>query len=138
MYLLDTPVVADLRRAHPHPAVLAWLATVDDADLYLSAVTVGELQAAVEAMREAEPAKAAEIEAWLAPLAQSANVLAMDARVFRAFAKLTHGRADDSTQDAMIAATAQAHNLTVVTRDVWAFVALGARVLNPFEGGSRG
>jgi predicted nucleic acid-binding protein len=83
MYLLDTNVVSELRRVRPHAAVLAWLESVADADLHLSAVTIGELQAGIEITREQDPDKAAEIEAWLDQVAQSYNVLPMDVRAFR-------------------------------------------------------
>ena len=62
MFLLDTNVVSELRRPRPHGAVLAWLRATSDADLYLSAVTIGELQAGVEITREQDAAKAAELE----------------------------------------------------------------------------
>jgi toxin FitB len=63
MYLLDTNVISELRRARPHGAVLAWLTSIPDTDLHLSAVTIGELQAGVEVTRDQDPQKAAEIEA---------------------------------------------------------------------------
>ena len=62
MYLLDTNVVSELRRPRPDGAVLAWVETIPDEHLHLSAVTLGELQAGVEIARERDPAKAAEIE----------------------------------------------------------------------------
>ena len=71
MYLLDTNVVSELRRPRPHGAVVAWLQTVDDASLFLSAVTLGEIQAGIERTREQDPAKAAEIEAWLERVASA-------------------------------------------------------------------
>lgn len=83
MYLLDTNVVSELRRPRPHGAVVAWLQSVDDASLFLSAVTLGEIQAGIERTREQDPAKAAEIEAWLERVASAWNVLAMDAAAFR-------------------------------------------------------
>jgi predicted nucleic acid-binding protein len=133
MYLLDTNVVSELRRPRPHGAVLAWLTSVADADLHLSAVTIGELQAGVEATREHDHAKAAEIEAWLEQVAETYNVLAMDARAFRCSARLLHRRSNHLIEDAMIAATAVIHNLTVVTRNVRDFKAFGVRTLNPFD-----
>jgi hypothetical protein len=134
MYLLDTNVVSELRRARPHGAVLAWLRSVDDADLHLSAVTVGEIQAGIEITREQDETKAAEIEAWLEQVAQTFNVLSMDARAFRTWARLMHRQSDELIEDAMIAATAITHNLTVVTRNVRDFETLGVAMINPFAG----
>jgi predicted nucleic acid-binding protein len=133
MYLLDTNVVSELRRPRPHGAVVAWLRGVADADLQLSAVTIGELQAGVEITREQDPKRAAEIEAWVGRVADSYNVLPMDAPAFRAWARLMHGRSQALLEDAMIAATADVHGLIVVTRNVRDFVGLGARTLNPYR-----
>jgi toxin FitB len=132
MYLLDTNVVSELRRPRPHGAVLGWLDTVADADLHLSAVTVGELQAGVEITREQNPERAAEIERWLEEVAETWNVLAMDSRAFRRWAKLMHRRSDHLVEDAMIAATAATHNLTVVTRNIRDFEVFAVATLNPF------
>lgn len=133
MYLLDTNVVSELRRQRPHGAVLAWLESVNEAQLYLSAVTLGEIQAGIELTREQDTEKALEIEAWLELLAGAYNVLPMDAATFRAWARLMHRKSDTLYEDAMIAATAKVHGLTVVTRNVADFHALGLDVFNPFE-----
>jgi predicted nucleic acid-binding protein len=133
MYLLDTNVVSELRRPRPHGAVVAWLRDVPDGDLHVSAVTIGELQAGVEITRERDSGKAAEIEHWLEQVAETYNVLSMDAPVFRQWARLMHRRSDQLLEDAMIAATAQTHDLTVVTRNVRDFEAFGVRTLNPFR-----
>jgi len=134
MYLLDTNVVSELRRARPHGAVMAWLQGVADKDLFVSAVTIGELQRGVEATRENDESRAAELEAWLEQRAASYNVLPMDGPCFRAWAKLMHRRSNDLIEDAMIAATAQVHGLVVVTRNVKDFKTLGVETLNPFAG----
>jgi toxin FitB len=133
MYLLDTNVVSELRKPRPHGGVLAWLRSVDDKDLFLSAVTVGEIQAGIELTREQDAAKAAEIEAWLEQVAMSYNLLAMDAATFRVWARLMHRRSDTLIEDAMIAATASVHGLSVVTRNVADFKPIGVPVLNPFK-----
>ena len=132
MYLLDTNVISELRRTRPHGAVLAWLAGVRDEDLHISAVTIGEIQAGIEITREQDPAKAAELEAWLGEVATTWNVLPMDAPAFRAWARLIHRKPDDLIEDAMIAATALTHDLTVVTRNVKDFATLGVATLDPF------
>jgi toxin FitB len=132
MYLLDTNVVSELRRARPHGAVLAWLREVQDQDLHISAVTIGEIQSGIEITREQDQAKAAAIEAWLEQVVETYNVLSMDTRTFRAWARLMHRRTDSLIEDAMIAATAAVHHLTVVTRNVRDFEGLGVLTLDPF------
>lgn len=132
-YLLDTNVVSELRKQRPHGGVVAWVEAVDDAQLYLSAVTLGEIQAGIELTREQDPRKADQIEAWLELVAGAYNVLPMDAAVFRAWARLMHRKSNTLYEDAMIAATAQVHGLTVATRNVADFNALGMEVFNPFD-----
>ncbi|MBS1176671.1 MAG: VapC toxin family domain ribonuclease [Proteobacteria bacterium] len=133
MYLLDTNVVSELRKPRPHGGVLAWLRSVDDKALFLSAVTVSEIQAGIELTREQDAAKAAEIEAWLEQVAASYNLLTMDAATFRVWARLMHRRSDTLIEDAMIAATASVRGLSVVTRNVADFKPFSVPVLNPFN-----
>ncbi len=135
MYLLDTNVISELRRPRPHGAVVAWLEGVADHDLHLSAVTLGELQAGVEITREQDPEKASQIESWIDQVALTWNVLPLDGRTFRVWAKLMHRRSDDLLADALIAATAISHHLVVVTRNVRDFAHLGVETLDPFEVG---
>jgi hypothetical protein len=137
MYLLDSNIVSELRRVRPHGAVLAWLGSVGNEDLHLSVVTVGEIQAGIAITRERDENRAAEIEGWLEQVVQTYNMLSMDARTFRVWARLMHRKSDKLIEDAMIAATAIIHNLTVVTRNVKDFEALGVRTLDPFVGKRR-
>ena len=134
MYLLDTNVVSELRRPRPHPAVLGWIRAVPLERLYLSAVTVGEIQAGIETTRAQDPDKADELEEWLeAHVLAPFDILSMDADAFREWARLMRGRSNTLIYDAMIASIAVVNRLTVVTRNVRDFEQLGVQVLNPFE-----
>jgi hypothetical protein len=133
VFLLDTNVVSELRRLRPHGAVVAWLRSVSESDLHLSAVTLGEIQAGIELTREQDAAKAAEIEAWADQVAAAYNVLPMDAATFRVWARLMHRRSDTFYEDAMIAASALVHDLTIVTGNVADFAPFGVRLFNPFD-----
>lgn len=133
MYLLDTNIVSELRKRRPNPKVVAWIEDIEDPDLHLSAVTIGEIQAGIEVTRNQNPVKAEELEVWAGQVADSYNVLAMDAACFRRWAKLMHRPSSTVYEDAMIAATALVHDLTVVTRNVRDFSRFEVPVLNPFE-----
>jgi len=135
VYLLDTNVVSELRRPRPHRAVLNWIMDVPADRLFLSAVTVGEIQAGIEITREQDAAKTRELEAWLDQVVASYGVLSMDVAAFREWARLRHRKSDTLIEDAMIAATAVVHGLTVATRNVRDFKVLGVALFNPFESG---
>ena len=132
-FLLDTNVVSELRKPKPHGGVVAWLNQLRDEQLFLSAVTLGELQAGIEPTRAQDTKKAEEIEGWVEQLADSIQVLPMDALCFREWARLMNRKSDHLIEDAMIAATARVHGLTVATRNERDFAALGVTLLNPFK-----
>jgi toxin FitB len=132
-YLLDTNVVSELRKPKPHGAVLCWIKDLQADQIFLSAVTIGELQTGVELTRRQDSVKAAAIELWVDQLAESLQVLPMDARCFREWARLMEGKAERLLEDVMIAATARIHHLTVATRNERDFKQLGVQVLDPFK-----
>jgi predicted nucleic acid-binding protein len=133
MYLLDTNIVSELRRKKPHGAVVAWLQSVDDKDLYLSSVTLAEIQAGIEITRDQDIERAVELEAWLDEVATTYNILDLDGNAFRAWAKLMHKKSDTLYEDGMIAAIAKVNKLIVVTRNVTDFESFDVKLLNPFE-----
>ena len=130
--MLDTNVVSELRKPKPHGAVVQWIQGIPDGDLHISAVTIGEIQAGIHVTRDQDEPKAAELEQWLELVSGSFNVIPMDALAFRVWARLMHKASDTLYEDAMIAATAKVHKLTLVTRNVTDFKSFGVSVLNPF------
>jgi predicted nucleic acid-binding protein len=132
-YLLDTNVVSELRKLKPHGGVLAWLKELQESQIYLSAVTIGELQVGVEGMRDRDPNRAAQIQSWIDLLDEAYQVLPMDSACFREWARLMKGKSDDVLEDLMIAATARIHELTVATRNERDFASVDVRIFNPFK-----
>jgi len=131
-YLLDTNVVSELRKAKPHGAVVAWIKTLRPEQIFLSAVTIGELQAGVELTRKTDAAKALEIENWLTVVEASLTALPMDSACLREWARLMVGKSPGLIEDAMIAATARVHGLQVATRNERDFRELQVGAFNPF------
>jgi predicted nucleic acid-binding protein len=132
LFLLDTNVVSELRRSRPHGAVLAWIEPIASSALFLSAVSIGEIQIGIEATRGRDPVRAAEIEQWLESIVQTYQICDFDAASSRIWAKLMQKTTDDHALDAMIAATAIARDMTVATRNVRDFKSFGVAVANPF------
>lgn len=133
MFLLDTNVVSESRKLKPHGGVMAWIEAQNTNTLFISAMTVGEIQRGVEVTRQQDANKALQIESWLEQIVASGQLLPLDAPVCREWARLMHGKSDTLAEDAFIAATASVHGLTVVTRNVRDFKALGVTTLNPFQ-----
>jgi len=132
-YLLDTNVVSELRKPRPHGAVVAWMKTLRLEQIFLSAVTIGELQAGVELTGKNDAAKALEIETWLTMVEASFTALPMDSACFREWAKLMAGKSQALVEDAMIAATARVHGLHVATRNERDFRQFQVGAFNPFR-----
>ena len=132
-YLIDTNVISEVRKKKPHGGVLAWFESLQVGQGFFSAVTFGEIQKGIEITRRVDPVKANEIEVWAGNLERASQVLAMDAPCFREYARLIHGHSSVLSEDAMIAATARVHGLTVATRNERDFVHFSVAVLNPFQ-----
>ena len=132
-YLLDTNVVSEFRKKKPHGALIEWIATLRSEHLFVSAVTVGELQAGIERTREQDVEKVSELERWADELSTFYYVLPMDTTCFREWARLMHRKSADLIPDAMIAATARVHGLVVATRNERDFRELKVEVFNPFQ-----
>ncbi|WP_316978874.1 type II toxin-antitoxin system VapC family toxin [Shumkonia mesophila] len=138
MFVLDTNVVSELRKAKAGKAdahVAAWAGSVTPGVLYLSAITVLELELGVLLLERRDPAQGAVMRAWLESHvlpAFAGRVLPVDTTVALHCARLyvPDPRAE---RDALIAATAQVHGMTVVTRNVADFAATGVPVLDPWQ-----
>lgn len=137
-FLLDTNVVSELRKVRSgkaHAAVTAWATEVPAGSLYLSAITLLELEMGVLRIERRDAAQGKVMRSWLDGQvlpAFSGRVLAVDAAVALQCARL-HVPDRLSERDAMIAATALVHGMTVVTRNVADFEPSGAQVLNPWR-----
>ena len=132
MYLLDTDVVSELRRPKPNHSVLQWFEQIPANELFISAVTVGEIQSGIEITRQQDHQKAAAIEAWLDQVMETSQIIDLDARTFRIWARLMHRQSNTLIEDGLIAASAIANQLTIVTRNVGDFERFGLSVVNPF------
>lgn len=138
MYVLDTNVVAELRKAKAGRAdknVTAWAESVAPSSLFLSTITVLELELGVLLMERRDQSQGTVLRTWMdghVLPAFAGRILAIDTAVARRCAQL-HVPNPKSERDAFIAATALVHGMTVVTRNVADFAATGAANLNPWE-----
>jgi len=136
MYLVDTNVVSELRRpgrAHPH--VVAWARGVLPADLYISAITVLEIEVGVMLVERRDAVQGTMLRGWLEHQVLHAfdgRILSIDIAVARRCAAL-HVPDPKAERDALIAATALVHRLTVVTRNVADFEAMGVSLIDPWS-----
>lgn len=138
MFVLDTNVVSELRKAKAGKAdknLTAWAASVPTVSLYLSAITILELETGVLLAERRDPVQGALLRTWLTNHvlpAFAGRVLAIDTAVAQRCAGL-HVPAPRADRDAIIAATALVHGMTVVTRNVADFAPTGVRLVNPWS-----
>lgn len=132
-FLLDTNVISEVRKIRPHGGVIAWLETLGAEQIFISAVTMGELQTGVELTRKQDFGKAQELESWLLSVEMSFAVVPMDSACFREWSRIMAGKPEGLREEAMIAATARVKGFTVATRDEKDFRHLGVEIVNPFK-----
>ena len=138
MFVLDTNVVSELRKVQIGKAdanVAAWAQSVDAADLFVSAITIMELELGVLSIERKDTTQGAMLRSWLEQHVLpefSARTLPVDTAVAQRCARL-HVPDRRGERDALIAATALVHGMTVVTRNVADFNLTGVPILNPWE-----
>ena len=136
MFLLDTNVVFELRRRErTHPKVAAWADSVQASDLFLSAITILEIEAGTLLLARRDAVQGAVLRAWIDEKvlpAFAGRILAIDTLVAQRCAKL-HVPDPRAERDVLIAATALVHRMCVVTRNVSDFQPMGVELLNPWN-----
>ncbi len=137
-YLLDTNVVSELRRPRCDVNVRRWVASVDDSSLHISVIVIGELRAGVELLRRRDPIQAEGFDDWLAKVLTDfgSRVLPVDRAIADRWGVIDGTLGPLPTSDALIAATALTHDLTVATRNVRDFERTGVPVVNPWSSGA--
>lgn len=136
-YVLDTNVLSEWRRPSPDRGIVEWFASVPAEDLYLSVVTIGEIQRGIALLqRRGEHQQAARYEAWFAATKSgfADRLLPIGVAEAEEWGQLD-ARDPVSMADGLIAATARVRGWTVVTRNVKHFESTGVRILNPFRRG---
>ena len=134
MFLLDTDVLSPLRRRERNPGIVRWVEARRTADLYLSVVTVGEIERGIAQQQRRDAAFAQELALWLDRLLDwyGERVLPVDIATARRWGRLSATLGHEGA-DLLIAATALEHGLPVVTRNIRHFEPTGVPVMGPFE-----
>jgi toxin FitB len=133
-YLLDTNVLSETRKRRPAPGVAGWIAATPPGRLHISVLTLGEIERGIARIRSrGDQAQAAALESWLTVIQAGFEdrVLPVSVPVATAWGRQQHAQ-PLPVIDALIAATARVHGLTMVTRNVEDFEPAGIPVLNPF------
>jgi toxin FitB len=134
MFLIDTVVLSELRKRSRDAHVIAWMSSQSTMDLYLSTVTVGEIERGIEGRRRHDPDFARSLSLWLDRVLTlyDNRILPFDIASARRWGRLSAAIGNHSA-DLMIAATALEHGLTVVTRNTRHFAPTGVPVFDPFS-----
>lgn len=135
MLLLDTVALSELMKSRPNTDVLAWFRRQDPSAVFISVVTLGEIERGIERQRQEDPAFARRLEGWRDGVIDEfgERVLPVTTDISLLWGRLG-GQRGHLNVDLLIAATALTRDLTVVTRNVRHFDGTGAKILNPFEG----
>lgn len=134
MFLIDTDILSTLAKRRRDPSVETWLTGQRAVDLFVSVISIGEIERGIVNQRRRDPAHAIALEEWLDQvlLAYGERILLFDLACARRWGQLS-AAIGNSSADLQIAATALEHGLTVVTRNLSDFGPTGARVLSPFD-----
>lgn len=134
MWLLDTMVISELRKKSPTPQVMVWLSMQAENDLFLSVVTISEIQRGIAGQRRKDAVFARSLQQWLEILLRNfdTNILTVTPAIALRWGELSAAVGHDGS-DIVIAATALEHNLSVVTRNEKHFAPLGVKLLNPYQ-----
>jgi predicted nucleic acid-binding protein len=134
MYLIDTVTLSELRRRRRDTRLVAWFERQRTADLFVSVISIGEIERGIAAQRASNPGIAAALARWLDTVLAlyGERILPFDLSAARRWGLLSAALGNESA-DLMIAATALEHGLTVVTRNVADFAPAHVPVLNPFQ-----
>ena len=134
-YLLDTNVISEIRKRSPDPRVLAWYNSLSAAEIFISALTVGEIRQGIERLRRKDKEQAEVLERWLhgLQLSYADHIVAVDAAVAEEWGRIN---VPDPVPviDGLLAATAKAHGWTLVTRNTADLARSGAALVNPWDG----
>jgi hypothetical protein len=134
-YLIDTNVISEIRKGDRcNPNVGAWYTAIDDADIYLSVLVVGEIRKGIERARARDPRRARALETWLSTVCESFSdrLLPVDQPVAEEWGRMSAQRSMPAI-DALLAATAKVHGMSLATRNLSDVAGLGADVVDPFE-----
>ena len=134
-YLIDTNVISEVRKKKRcDPNVARWYASIDDTEIYLSVLVLGEIRKGIELARPRDPQKASALERWLLSVIEAfgGRILPIDDNVAEEWGRMNAPRLRPIV-DSLMAATAKVNGLTLVTRNIGYVAGSGASCLNPFE-----